>query len=174
MYSFSVAPSASSSACPGHCAVSFDVVMRLFAISVAIGCISAHAGDDRFGFATHFEQGWSSSMMPAIAASGVSYIRDDLYAGHWESSRGVYVKPSFDMVWLNAAKANGLKVVGILGPNGNYTNYYDPVAMGTLAAWIAKTGLVTAFEITNEPNNTYQAYEGSAWHIKFCAANNAF
>jgi hypothetical protein len=52
------------------------------------------------------------------------------------------------MGWLNAAKANGLKVVAILGPNRHYKDNYDPVAMSNLAAWIAKTGLVTAFEIT--------------------------
>ena len=65
------------------------------------------------------------------------------------------------MAWLNSAKANGLKVVGILGPNGKYTDQYNPVAMSHLAAWIAKTGLITAFEITNEPNNAYATYEGS-------------
>jgi hypothetical protein len=154
---------------------SVDVVTRLLTIlSVAIGCITAHAGDDRFGFATHFEQGWSATaLMPAIASSGVSYIRDDLYAGHWESSRGVYVQPSYDMGWLNAARANGLKVVGILGPNGNYTDNYDPVAMSKLAASIAKTGLVTAFEVTNEPNNAYASYEGRTWQTKLVALTNA-
>ena len=101
---------------------SFDFVMRLLAVlSFAIGCITAHAGDDRFGFDTHFEQGWPSSpVMQAIAWSGVSYIRDDLNAGSWETSPGVYVQPSWDIGWLNAAKANGLKVVGILGPNWHY------------------------------------------------------
>jgi hypothetical protein len=124
--------------------------MRILAIlSVAIGCITAHAGDDRFG--THFEQGWPNSVMPAIASSGVSYIRDDLNAGSWETSPGIYVQPSWDMGWLNAAKADGLKVVAILGPNWHYKDNYDPVAMSNLAAWIAKTGLVTAFEVTDEP-----------------------
>jgi hypothetical protein len=150
---------------------SFDVLAIL---SVAIGCITAHAGDDRFGFATHFEQGWPSSpVMQAIASSGVSYIRDDLNAGSWETSPGVYVQPSRDMGWLNAAKANGLKVVGILGPNWRYTDNYDPVAMSNLAAWIAKTGLVTAFEVTNEPNNAYASYEGSTWETKLVALTNA-
>jgi arabinogalactan endo-1,4-beta-galactosidase len=149
--------------------------MRLLAIlSVAIGCITAYAGDDRFGFATHFEQGWPSSpMMQAIASTGVSYIRDDLNAGSWEPSRGTYVHPSWDMGWLNAAKANGLKVVAILGPNWHYTDKYDPVAMSNLAAWIAKTGLVTAFEVTNEPNNAYASHEGSTWQTKLVALTNA-
>ena len=129
-----------------------NVMKLLMILSVAIGCITAYAGDDRFGFATHFEQGWPPNpVMQAIASTGVSYIRDDLYTGSWEPSTGVYVQPSFDMGWLNAARVNGLKVVGILGPNGNYPDNYDPVAMSNLAAWIDKTGLVTAFEVTDEP-----------------------
>jgi hypothetical protein len=151
------------------------VLTRLWAAStIAIGAITAHAGDDRFGFATHFAQGWSPSVvMPAIASSGVSYIRDDLNAGNWETSPGVYVLPSWDMGWLNAAKANGLKVVGVLGANSKYTDKYNSVAMSHLAAWIAKTGLITAFEITNEPNNAYAGYEGSAWQTKLSALTNA-
>jgi hypothetical protein len=143
-------------------------------LNVAIGCFLAQAGDDRFGFATHFEQGWPpSTVMPAIVSSGVSYIRDDLYAGRWETSPHVYVQPAGDMGWLNTAKANGLKVVAILGPNGNYADNYDPVAMSNLATWIAKTGLVTAFEITNEPNNAYASFEGTAWQTKLVTLTNA-
>jgi hypothetical protein len=151
------------------------VLTRLFAVScLAIGAVTARAGDDRFGFATHFEQGWSPSLvMPAIASTGVSYIRDDLNAANWETSPGVYVLPSWDMAWLNAAKTNGLKVVGILGPNGKYSDQYNPVAMSHLAAWIAKTGLITAFEITNEPNNAYAGYEGPTWQAKLAALTNA-
>jgi hypothetical protein len=147
---------------------------NLVILSAAIGCITAQAGDDRFGFATHFEQGWPSSpVMQCIASSGVSYIRDDLNAVSWEKSPGVYRLPAWDMGWLNAAKANGLKVVGVLGPNSNYQDNYDPVAMSNLAAWIAQTGLVTAFEITNEPNNSYASYEGPTWQTKLVALTNA-
>jgi hypothetical protein len=77
------------------------------------------------------------------------------------------------MGWLNAAKANGLKVVGILGSNWHYPDHYDPVAMSNLAAWIARTGLVTAFEVTNEPNNAYASYEGPTWETKLVALTNA-
>ena len=141
---------------------------------VAMGHITAYAGDDRFGFSTHFEQGWPPNpVMQAIASSGVSYIRDDINAGSWEPSRGVYVHPSWDMGWLNAAKANGLKVVAILGPNWHYADKYDPDAMADLAAWIAKTGLVTAFEVTNEPNNAYASHEGLTWKTKLVALTNA-
>ena len=45
--------------------------------------------------------------------------------------------------------------------------------MSRLAAWIARTGLVTAFEITNEPNNAYQSYEGPTWQTKLVALTNA-
>jgi hypothetical protein len=88
----------------------------LVILSFISGCVTMRAGDDRFGFATHFEQGWPTSPdMQDIASAGVSYIRDDLNAGNWEPKPGVYVLPSMDMAWLNAAKANGLKVVGVLG-----------------------------------------------------------
>jgi hypothetical protein len=146
----------------------------LMLLSFAIGCVTARAGDDRFGFATHFEQGWAPNpVMQDIASTGVSYIRDDLNAGNWEPKLGVYVRPTWDMTWLNAAKANRLKVVGILGPNSLYQDNYDPTAMSNLAAWIAETGLVTAFEITNEPNNAYAAYEGPTWETKLVALTNA-
>jgi hypothetical protein len=136
--------------------------------------MTAQAGDDRFGFATHFEQGWQPTVvMPAVAATGVSYIRDDFNSWSWEPQPGAYVQPAWDMGWLNAAKANGLKVVGVLGPNRKYADLYDPIAMSNLAAWITKTGLVTAIEVTNEPNNAYQTYEGPTWKTKLVALTNA-
>jgi hypothetical protein len=143
-------------------------------LSLALSFTNAHAGDDRFGFATHFEQGWPISPdMQYIAATGVSYIRDDLNVGNWEPTKGVYVLPSRDMAWLNAAQTSGLKVVGILGPNYHYTDNYDPTAMSNLATWIAQTGLVTAFEVVNEPNNAYAGYEGSDWEAKLVTLTNA-
>jgi hypothetical protein len=146
----------------------------LVMLSITIGCVTLRAGDDRFGFATHFEQGWPTNPdMQDIAAAGVSYIRDDLNAGNWEPRPGVYVLPSSDMAWLNAAHAHGLKVVAVLGPNSLYADNYDPTAMSNLATWIAKTGLVTAFEVINEPNNAYAAHEGSTWELKLVTLTNA-
>src|ERR1700751_2308866 len=146
----------------------------LIVLGVTLVCMTLRAGDDRFGFAPHFEQGWPTNPdMQDIAAAGVSYIRDDLNSGNWEPRPGVYVLPPSDMAWLNAAKANGLKVVGILGPNSLYKDHYDPTAMSNLATWIAKTGLITAFEITNEPNNAYAAFEGPTWESKLVTLTNA-
>jgi hypothetical protein len=145
----------------------------LVMLSITIGCVTLRAGDDRFGFATHFEQGWPTNPdMQDIASAGVSYIRDDLNARNWEPRPGVYVLPSSDMAWLNSAHAHGLKVVGVLGPNSLYKDNYDPTAMSNLATWIAKTGLMTAFEIVNEPNNAYAAYEGSTWESKLVTLTN--
>jgi hypothetical protein len=145
----------------------------LVLLSITIGCVTLRAGDDRFGFATHFEQGWPTNPdMPDIASAGVSYIRDDLNARNWEPRPGVYVLPSSDMAWLNSAHAHGLKVVGVLGPNSLYKDNYDPTAMSNLATWISKTGLMTAFEIVNEPNNAYAAYEGSTWESKLVTLTN--
>src|ERR1700751_4417093 len=146
----------------------------LIVLGVTLVCMTLRAGDDRFGFAPHFEQGWPTNPdMQDIAAAGVSYIRDDLNAGNWEPSPGVYVLPASDMAWLTAAQAHGLKVVAVLGPNSLYADNYDPTAMSNLATWIAKTGLVTAFEIVNEPNNAYAAYEGATWESKLVTLTNA-
>jgi hypothetical protein len=161
---------------PSNWPAFFLAALRRFGLllSLAIGCSTTHAGDDRFGFATHFAQGWPNSpTMQAIVSTGFSYIRDDLNSWDWEPTRGAYVQPTWAMGWLNAAKANGLKVVAVLGSNSLYTDKYDPVAMSNLAVYIAKTGLVTAFEITNEPNNAYASYEGSTWQTKLVTLTNA-
>src|SRR5258707_14028861 len=90
---------------------------RLVLLSVAIGCIkTVRAGDDRFGFATHFEQGWAPNpVMQDIASTGVSYIRDDLNSGDWEPKLCVYVQPAGHMALLNDQEANSPEVPGDLG-----------------------------------------------------------
>ncbi len=122
--------------------------------------------DVRFGFSTHFNQGWPTSLLPLIAATGVGYIRDNLTtngANGWEPSTGTFQVSPTDKVWCNLAHSNGLKVVGIMGGNNLYpTNqFYDPTLMGNRAAFIAQSGLVDVIEVLNEPNNAYQAYEVS-------------
>lgn len=132
--------------------------------------------DRRFGFATHFEQGWSVNLMPLIAATGVGYIRDDLLTSRWEPTVGNFVVPAADVTWINSAHANGLLVVGIIGKNTTYPSGdpYDPQLMANRAAFIAANGNVDVIEVTNEPNNDFQTTEGSAtWEAKLAALTTA-
>jgi hypothetical protein len=183
-----------------HPQSSFNVVMRLLAIlSVVIGCMSAHAGDDRFGFATHFDQGWSpSTVMPLITPTGSAWIRDDVGWSNIEhQGKGIYGLYSGAIAWLQAAHNNGLKVVGCVqagGPNATaryyspsaswYPNPYDVQGFANACAWLAVqtntdgTPLLAAMEILNEPNNGFQSYEksigrGSCWLQDLTTFTNA-
>lgn len=120
-------------------------------------------GDPRFGFATHFAQGWPTSLMPLISATGVGYIRDDLSSSEWEPNQGVFQISPSNRTWCQAAHANGLLVVGIISGNGTYTtgDFWDPTLMANRAAFIAQSGLVDVIEVANEPNNAYRAYKVS-------------
>jgi hypothetical protein len=115
------------------------------------------AGDTRFGFATHFGQGWSKTLMPAVAATGVGWIRDDVSWASMNPSNGVFQTDTTDDGWLQAAGAAGLQVVAIIGSNAAVgTNPpYDPTQMAAFCAWFAGhyAGIVGAVEILNEPNN---------------------
>lgn len=127
------------------------------------------AADTRFGFATHFAQGWNVNLMPLIAATGVGYIRDDLSTGGangWEPTPGTFQVSPIDKVWLDAAHANGLKVVGIMQGNSGYPTGQagDPTLNGARAAFIARSGLVDVIEVLNEPNNAFQTYCTSIGH----------
>jgi hypothetical protein len=148
---------------------------KLIVSLLVLGCIhGVYAGDDRFGVATHFDQGWSITLMPLIKALGVGWIRDDTPAWWWEHPAGHYVPPAGkELAWLTAAKAQGLKVVGIMGPNTNYPgDPYNQVAMSNLAVWMAKSGLIQVLEITNEPNNIKE-FQGAAGQAKLVALTNA-
>lgn len=98
--------------------------------------LQAYAGDDRFGVATHFRQGWPVSLIPSIKALGVGWIRDEY-------------TPPVAGDWYHVAKANGLKVCCVIGVGANGSYSWMPA----FAATLAKTGLVSAIEIVNEANN---------------------
>lgn len=132
--------------------------------------------DTRFGFATHFAQGWSTSLMPLIAATGCAYIRDDLSTGGWEPTPGTYAIPTSDKTWIDSAHANGLLVLGIISKNNSYASGdpYDATFMANRAKFIAQSGLVDVIEVVNEPNNDFQTVEGSAnWESKLAALTTA-
>ena len=119
---------------------------------------TAYAGDDRFGVATHFQQGWSTNLMPSIKALGVGYIRDN---DNGTVVNGKYVPPG----WLPIARANGLKVVLIVGADDNVS------AIVTRAVAIAHYGQVAAVEIINEANNV-SIFQGQLGEQKLVSLTN--
>jgi hypothetical protein len=143
----------------------------VFALILTIG--ACFAGDDRLGFCTHFDQqggspNWNPKyLMPKIAATKAAWIRDDWNWGVCEASPGVYSVPSSKQAWLDAAFANGLKVVAVLNyPPKFYPNPWSPATRAAnFCAWLAQhEGLrIAAIEVINEPNNTFASQVGADW-----------
>ena len=105
--------------------------------------------------------------MPKIAATKPAWIRDDWNWGVCESSPGVYAVPSSKQAWLDAAYANGLKVVAILNyPPSFYSNPWSPpTKAANFCAWLSKYEgpKIAAIEVINEPNNTFASQVGAGW-----------
>lgn len=130
------------------------------------------AGDTRLGFATHFDQGWDPLVdLPMIAAMGVGWIRDDMNWATIETVQGVYDFTKLKPFWT-AAQARGLGIVAIVGANPIYTDTYDPVGMPNFCAQLALHLPGVVIEVTNEPNNNYQAAEGPTWQTKLVTLTN--
>ena len=155
--------------------IDYDCNRLIVSFSFLRHLANTQAGDDRVGFATHFGHGYSTNLMPYIAASGAAWIRDDISWASCEKTKGVYAIDPIDQGWLDAAAANGLKVVAILNPNPLYADQWDPTAAAAFCAWLAKTEgpKIAAIEVINEPNNDYAAYEGSTWQSKLVTLTNA-
>lgn len=103
------------------------------------------AGDTRFGFATHFQQGWSTSIMPAIAATGAGWIRDN------------YLSTDY---YYSAAHNAGLKVCVIIGSASEAVN-------------AVTNGWADAIEVLNEPNNQYASQDGPNWESDLVTLTNS-
>lgn len=140
--------------------------------------------DDRLGFTTHFDQQGGSPyynppvLMPLIAQSGATYIRDDWNWSIHETTPGVYPPVRADkQAWLDSAQANNLKVVAILNPNLNkiYADPYDPTAAANYCVNLMQQvgSKIAVLEITNEPNNYYAAVEGVNWIPKLVTLTDA-
>jgi hypothetical protein len=121
------------------------------------------------GTSTHFAQYWDpATVMPVIAASGLGWIRDEIYWSEVEKTKGVYQVPEKSQKWIDAAQQGGLKIIVCFeGPNALYTDPYDPAAYGAAAAFLATqlNGKVQAIEVNNEPYNMgYAKVYGGTWN----------
>lgn len=148
--------------------------------------------DDRMGAATHFDQQGSSGwwnptlLMPIIAASGCTWIRDDLNHGLNETALGVFDNTLTKPFWA-VAKANGLKTCGILHGSKFYTppfdgvtdttfaKQWDPTFMAAYCTWVAnnQNNILDVLEVTNEPNNAFQGLIGPTWQSQLVLLTNA-
>ncbi|HYZ73862.1 MAG TPA: hypothetical protein VE641_12330, partial [Chthoniobacterales bacterium] len=125
--------------------------------------------DDRVGVCTHFSQNWSPNLvMPLIAKSGAGWIRDDFNWSALEPKPGSYRIPTKAKAWIQAARAEGLKVDVILAyGNWAYPDHYDTTAYAKAAGWLARelANDVQAIEILNEPNNFgFRDAYGGQWN----------
>jgi hypothetical protein len=123
----------------------------------------------RMGVCTHFGNGDVEKVMPLVARSGVSWIRDDFDWGDYEQQKGVYRVPGDAMKWIDAAHAAGLKIDLIFNrSNSIYApDIYNPDAYAKAAAAVAKdlAGKVQVIEILNEPENFgFRKYYGGVWN----------
>lgn len=113
----------------------------------------------QIGVCTHFVfPGWEpDKVVPILAASGVSWIRDDINWARIEKEKGVYEISERDWKWINAVHDAGINIIAIF----NYGNKiyapdnYNPEAYAKAAAWFAKetAGKIQVIEVLNEPGN---------------------
>jgi hypothetical protein len=147
-------------------ALGFGGAILAFVLQVEADPSDGVVRDDRVGVCTHFGQGWNvSEIMPMVADLGVGWIRDDQSWGEMEPQPGHYVIPARLSEWVNAAHAEHLKVLVVLGyGNKAYPDPFSAPAYGQAAAFLAThmKGKINAIEVLNEPNNPdfYPVYSG--------------
>jgi len=101
---------------------------------------------------------------------GISWVLNTFYWNSIEKEKGVFDFTSYDN-FVNTAKANGKKVIGVLGyqanwlyPDGKSKKYISPENIPLFLHYIEETvnhfrGRVDAWEIWNEPN--FMFWKGS-------------
>jgi hypothetical protein len=126
----------------------------------------------QIGVCTHFLfPNWDpDKIVPVLAASGVSWVRDDIAWAGIEKQKGVYQISDRNLKWINAVHDAGINILAVF----NYGNKlyapddYNPEAYSKAAAWFAKqtAGKVQAIEILNEPYNFgfSKHYGGKTWN----------
>ncbi|HSI07256.1 MAG: hypothetical protein ACAH89_15410 [Rariglobus sp.] len=124
----------------------------------------------RLGVCTHLRRWKNEAIIPLLANSGVTYIRDDYYWKAIETKKGVYALPEDYRKWLDAAHAAGLKVIAIFDQeNSLYApDIYSVEAYVKAVTWFAKetAGKVQVIEILNEPfgNFGFRKHYGGTWN----------
>lgn len=127
--------------------------------------ISGSVGDGIFGVSNHFAQGKGDieKNLTIAQRAGVQWIRDEMYWGQSELTKGAYTFPAQWDNYVNAAIAKGMKVLVVLDygnslytADGNDTPHTPAqyAAFANYAAAVANhfAGRVDHFEIWNEWN----------------------
>ncbi|WP_294393655.1 hypothetical protein [uncultured Sphingomonas sp.] len=120
------------------------------------------SGPLRVGVATHFDQGWSLSLMDRLGGLRLRAIRDDLPWGKVEHAPGEYDFSGPSAAYVARACAQGVKLLLMIDPrhqayDGN-ASVYSPTAQVAYAAYLSAvldhygSNCVAAIEVGNEIN----------------------
>jgi hypothetical protein len=127
-----------------------------------------------FGVQGHFGRhsgGWDfNALLPFMKKMGVDYIKDEIYWSMVEQKQGEYKIDQANEDFVNAARANGIKLIfSLTYGNANYKNNLDPDAYANYCKFMAShfKGRVDVWEIWNEPQNFgFKGQYGGEWNGK--------
>lgn len=125
---------------------------------------AAHERNDVLGVMTHFAQGWSTDLLPALTLAGINRVRDEQYWSHVERTRGVMRFPDGLAGYMQGLDRFGIDPLLVLSfenalYDGGQTPYSDDGLNG-FAAYArsvvrAYRRQVRAVEVWNEYNGTW-------------------
>jgi hypothetical protein len=117
-----------------------------------------------FGAMTHFAQGWHTDLVPRLAATGITEVRDELYWDAVEPQPGVFKFPaSYEAYMASLRSAGVLPLIELTFENRNYDGGLTPYTDAGIAAY-ARYGTtllqhygsqISAVEVWNEYNGTW-------------------
>ncbi|HWA08592.1 MAG TPA: hypothetical protein VG838_03910 [Opitutaceae bacterium] len=120
--------------------------------------------EERWGVMTHFAQGWSPDLIPAIAHGGIPTVRDELYWAKVEPKPHVYSFPPAYDAYMAALRRNHIEPLVVLSfENGNYDGGdtpHTPEARAAYARYAVEVlrhygSQIKAVEIWNEYNGSF-------------------